>query len=75
MLLHFVFKTISGTFPDIAIIPEKCFFRNNIFILTSIFYPSGEQISPRRLRRDSFAVVYYSFISHVLVAAAIFARE
>jgi hypothetical protein len=75
MLLLFVLKAISGNYPDIAKIPEEYFFRNNPFILTSIFYLSGEQISPHRLRCSPFAVVHYSFMGHFLAAATIFARE
>jgi len=35
-------------------------------IKIDIFYPTGEPISQHRLRRSSFAVVYYSFMSHFL---------
>jgi hypothetical protein len=75
MLLLFVLKAISGNYPDIAKIAEEYFFRNNPFISIRIFYPSGEQISPHRLRCSPFAVVHYSFMGHFLAAAAIFARE
>jgi hypothetical protein len=44
-------------------------------LANGILYPSGEPISPHRLRRGLFAVVYYSFIIHFLDAAAILARE
>jgi len=47
----------------------------NFIILIGIFSPSGDPISLRRLHRGSFAVVYYSFISHILVAAAISERK
>jgi len=40
----------------------------------SIFYPSGEPISQHRLRCNPFAVVYYNFMGHCLVAAAISSR-
>jgi hypothetical protein len=68
MPILFVLKAISGTDPDIAIIPEKYFFGKIPFILIDIFNPAGEPISQHRLRRSSFAVVYYSFISHILVS-------
>jgi hypothetical protein len=75
MLLHFVLKAISGIFPDIAIIPEKYFFKRNPLILLSIFSPSGESISLHRLRCSPFAVVHYSFMGRGLAAAAISSRE
>jgi len=89
MLFLFVLKTISGVYTNIAKIPEKYFFRNNPFILTSIFYLSGEPLllggegwrlrcSPGRLAR--LAIIHSrpdlpSFMGHFLAAAAIFARE
>jgi hypothetical protein len=39
-----------------------------------IFSPSGEPISPHRLRCSPFAVFKYSFMGHCLGAAAILAR-
>jgi hypothetical protein len=75
MPMHYVITAISGNYPDIANHPEKHFFRNKQLISIGIFYPSGDPISLRRLRRGSFAVVYYSFISHILVAAAISERK
>ena len=41
----------------------------------SIFFPTGEPISPHRLRCGPFAVVHYNFMSHCLAAAAISTRE
>jgi hypothetical protein len=40
-----------------------------------IFYPSGEPISPHRLRCSPFAVDHYSFMGCGLAATAISARE
>jgi hypothetical protein len=62
---------ISGNYSDIAVnYHEKAF-----IYLIGIFYPSGEAISPHRLRRSPFAVVHYSFMGHFLAAAAILTRE
>ncbi len=33
--------------------------------MIGIFYPSGEPISIHLLRRSSFTVVHYSFMSHI----------
>jgi len=66
---------ISGGYTDIAVNPDKFFFNKKFFIFIGIFYPSGESISPHRLRRSPFAVVHYSFMGHFLAAAAILTRE
>jgi hypothetical protein len=49
--------------------------KKTYFILIGIFYPSGEPISPQRLRRSPFVVVYYNFMGCFLAVAAILARE
>jgi hypothetical protein len=43
--------------------------------MIGIFYPSGEPISQHRLRRNSFEVVHYIFMSHFLAATATLVRE
>ncbi len=53
----------------------KKLFKNYLYILIGIFYPSGEPISLHRLRCSPFAVVYYSYMSYFLAAAAISTRE
>jgi len=53
---------------------NKTNFSNLSILFISIFYPSGEPISQHRLRCSPFAVVYYSFMGHFLVAAAISSR-
>ncbi len=65
---------ISGLLPDIAVIPNKKLYEK-IFILIGIFYPTGEPISPHRLRCNPFAVVHYSFMGCGLAATAISTRE
>jgi hypothetical protein len=56
MLITFFITAISGIYPDIAVnYHEKTFIH-----LIGIFYPSGEPISPHRLRCSPFAVVHYS---------------
>jgi hypothetical protein len=75
MPMHHVITTTSGYYPDIASYLEKYFFKKKTIIFTGIFYPTGEPISPCRLRRGSFAAVYDSIISHILVAAAILTRN
>jgi len=75
MPMLFIITAISGSYPDIAVIPDKFSFKKKLFIFIGIFYPSGEPISPHRLRRSPFAVVHYSFMGHFLAAAAILTRE
>jgi len=53
----------------------KKLFKKYLFTLIGIFYPSGEPISPHRLRCSPFAVYKYSFMGHCLAAAATSARE
>jgi hypothetical protein len=45
-----------------------------LFII-DIFYPSGDLISPHRLRCSPLAVVHYSFMGHFLAVAATSTRE
>ncbi len=66
---------ISGSYPDIAVKPYKCFFENKFFILTGIFYPSGELILPHLLRYSPFAVDDHSFMGLRLASAATSTRE
>jgi len=66
---------ISESYPDIAVNPDKFFFKKKFFIFIGIFCPSGEPISPQRLHCSPFAVVHYSFMGHFLAAAAILTRE
>ena len=73
--MHYVIKTISGNYPDIASHPEKYFFRNKQLFFIGIFYPSGELISLHRHRCSPFAVFKYSFMGYCLAAAAISTRE
>jgi len=75
MPILFIISAISGSYPDIARNPDKFFFKKKFFIFIGIFYPSGEPISPHRLRCSPFAVVHYSFMGHFLAAAAILTRE
>jgi hypothetical protein len=75
MLMHYTSTAISGYFPDIAYHPEKYFFRNLQVFSISIFYPKGGSISPHRLHRSPFAVVYYNFMGYFFVAAAISTRK
>ncbi len=75
MPILFIITAISGSYPDITVNPDKFFLKKKFFILIGIFYPSGEPISPHRLRCSPFAVVHYSFMGHFLAAAAILARE
>jgi hypothetical protein len=73
MPITFSITAISGSYPDIAVnYYEKTFI---YLILIGIFYPSGEPISLHRLRCSPFAVVHYSFMGHILAAAAILTRE
>jgi len=69
MPMLFFISAISGSYPDIALNPDKS------LIFIGIFYPSGEPISPHRLRCSPFAVVHYSVMGHFLAAAAISTRE
>ena len=73
--MHYVIKTISGNYPDIASHPEKYFFRNKQLFFIGIFYPSGELILLQSLRCSPLAVVYYSFVGHFLAFAATSTRE
>jgi len=63
MPILFIITAISGSYPDIARNPDKFFFRKKSFIFIGIFYPSGEPISPHRLRCSPFAVVHYVITS------------
>jgi hypothetical protein len=75
MPMHYVITATSGYYPDVASYLEKYFFKKKSIIFTGIVYPTCEPISPCRLRRGSFAVVYDSIISPILVAAAILTRN
>jgi hypothetical protein len=75
MPILLIITAISGIYPDIAVNPDKFFFKKKFFIFIGIFYPSGEPISPHWLRCSPFAVVHYSFMGHFLAAAAILTRE
>jgi len=46
-----------------------------LFGIISIFYPSGELISPHLLRCSPLAVVHYSFAGHCLAVTATSTRE
>jgi len=69
MPILFIILAISGSYPDIALNPDK------FFIFIGIFCPKGEPISPHRLRCSPFAVVHYSVMGHFLAAVAILTRE
>jgi hypothetical protein len=71
MPITFSITAISGVYPDIAVNYHEKTFIN----LIGIFYPTGEPISPHRLRCSPFAVVHYSFMGYFLAAAAILTRE
>jgi hypothetical protein len=71
MPITFSIIAISGSYPDIAV----NYYEKTFIHLIGIFYPSGEPISPHRLRCSPFAVVHYSFMGHFLAAAAILIRE
>jgi hypothetical protein len=71
MPITFSIIAISGSYPDIAV----NYYGKTFIHLIGVFYPLGEPISPHRLRRSPFAVVYYSFMGHFLAAAAILTRE
>jgi hypothetical protein len=69
MLITFSITAISGTYPDIAVnYHEKTSIHS-----VCIFYPTGEPISPQRLRCSPFAVVHYSFMDHFL--SSFYVRE
>lgn len=68
------------SYPDIAIYPEKHFFRNEQIFFIGIFYPSGEPISLQRLHRSPgrlgrLVVVHYNFMSYFFAVAVILARK
>jgi hypothetical protein len=71
MPITFSIAAISGIYPDIA----ANYYAKTFIHLIGIFYPSGEPISPHRLRWCPFAVVHYSFMGHFLADAAILTRE
>jgi len=75
MPIIFIVPAISGSYPDIAGNPYKLFFKKKVFIFIGIFYPSGEPISPHRLRCSPFAVDDHSFMGHFLAARAILTRQ
>jgi len=56
-------SAISGNYLSIAVDHDKLFFKKKFFILIGIFYPSGEPISPHRIRCSLFAVVDYVITS------------
>jgi hypothetical protein len=62
MPIPFAIKAISGTYPDIAL----NYYEKSFLNLIGIFYPSGEPISPQRLRLSPFAVVHSSFMGYLL---------
>ena len=66
---------IAGSYPDIAVNPDKYFFENNFFILIGIFYPKGEPILPHLLRYGPFAVDDHSFMGRRLASATTSTRE
>jgi hypothetical protein len=76
MPITYSITAISDSYPDIAVnYYEKTFIHS-----IGIFHPPGKPISLQRLRRSPgrlgrLAVVYYSFMGHFLVVAAILARE
>jgi hypothetical protein len=71
MPIRFAITAISRNYPDIAV----NYFYERVFLLIGIFYPSGEPISPHRLRCSPIAVLCYSFMAHFLGGAAILTRE
>jgi hypothetical protein len=75
MPILLIITAISGIYPDIAVNPDKFFFKKKFFIFIGIFSPLGEPISLHRLRCSPFAVVHYSFMGHFLAAATILTRE
>jgi hypothetical protein len=62
---------ISETYPDIAVNHNE----KAIINIIGIFYPSGEPISPHRLRCGLFDVHKYAFTGRFLAARAILTRE
>jgi hypothetical protein len=65
---------ISGSYPDITVIPNKNLFEKNIYI-NRHFFPRGEPISPHLLRCSPFAVDNHSFMVRRLASAATSTRE
>jgi len=66
-IIHSI-TAISKNYLDIDVILNRYFPNINPPVFIGIFYPSGESISPHRLRCSPFAVVYYSVMGHFLAS-------